>query len=131
MSELATRETLLAAKPRKTKEVATPNRGTVRIRSLSERDLQEIQAANTNKNGTPNLEKSKDTRLRMIVAAVVDANDKLILTNHDIVDLRGWDVSDVNAIYEAIAELSGVTAETLEDAEKNSETGPAAGQPSS
>lgn len=130
MSELATRESLLAAKPRKTKEVTTPNRGTVRVRSLSERDLQDIQAANTNKNGTVNLEKSKDSRLRMIVASTVDAQDRLILTNHDIADMRSWDVADVNAIYEAIAELSGVTAESLEDAEKNSETGQDAGQPS-
>lgn len=130
MSELATRESLLAKQPRKTKEVTTPNRGTVRVRSLSELDLQNIQAANTNKNGSPNLEKSKDTRLRMIVAAVVDAEDRLLLTHHDIADMRSWDVADVNAVYEAIASLSGVTADTLEDSEKNSVPGPDAGSPS-
>ncbi len=127
----ATRELLLAKKPRKFKEVDTPNRGRVRVRSFTERELQDVQSANTNKNGSINIEKSKDSRLRAIVAALVDHEDNLLLTNHDIPALRGWDLSDVNCIYEAIAELSGDNNEKLEQAEKNSETGPAAGSQSS
>lgn len=131
MSEYASRESILAKKPRAFRDVETPGRGKLRIRSLTERDLQDVQAANTNKNGTLNLEKSKDSRLRAIVASLVDGEGNLLLTNHDIAALREWDVADVTAVWEGIAALSGTDKDSLEQAEKNSETGPDAGSPSS
>lgn len=123
----ATREALLAKKPRKCEDVLTPNRGKVRIQALSELDLQNVQAMNTNKNGSVNLEKSKDSRLRTIVASVVDPEGNQIFTNHDIPALRSWEVGDVNAIWEAIAKLSNFGNESSEELEKNSETGHDAG----
>jgi hypothetical protein len=116
----ATREALLAKKPRKFGDVPTPNRGKVRIRALTELDVQNVQAANTNKNGGVNLEKSKDSRLRTIVASIVDAEGNLVLTNHDIPTMRSWEVEDVNALWEAIAKLSSFDNDGQEAAEKNS-----------
>jgi hypothetical protein len=120
-----TRDALFAAGKRRFKEFELDGVGKFRIRSLSEAERAAWEAPNLTKKGEINLEKVKDSRLRAIVAAVVDGNGNTILSHSDLGELRNWDSGLVSQLYTTIAEFCGLDKDGVASAEKNSEPTPA------
>jgi hypothetical protein len=112
-------------------EVDVEGFGRVRIRSLNEEERTAIEAPNFTKKGELNLEKSRDTKLRAIAAAVVNANGDPIMGNIHVQQLRKKDSRLISTVYNAIAKHCGLDSDTREATEKNSETTFAGSSPSS
>ena len=119
MSELATREMLLAAPKRRFTEVTIPDWGTFRLRSLTELERSRFEASIRDKTGKVSNNKLIDLKCRMIVLCVVDANGDPILGNGDIDQLRNQDSRNTNLLVEAIQRHCGISDTDLEDLEKN------------
>lgn len=119
MSELATREHLLAAPKRRFAEVEIPGWGTVRIRSLSELERSRFEASIRDKRGQVSASKLIDLKCRLIVLCVVDTDGNPILSNNDIEQLRQQDSRLTNLLTEKIQEHCGITDNDIEEMEKN------------
>lgn len=119
MSDLATREMLLAAPKRRFTEVTIPEWGTFRLRSLTELERSRLEAALLDKSGKLSPAKMIDHKCRAIVAAVVDADGNQLLTNTDIASLQQQDSWKTNALMEEINRHWGVSQADIEVLEKN------------
>ena len=119
MSELATREMLLAAPKRRFTEVTIPDWGTFRLRSLTELERSRLEAAMLDKKGQLSPTKLIDHKCRMIVASVVDADGNQLLSNADIAALQQQDSSLTNALVDEIQKHCGISKADIEELEKN------------
>jgi len=119
MSDLATRDTLLAAPKRRFAEVEIAGWGKVRIRSLSELERSRIETSMLDKKGQIASNRLVDIKCRWIVAAVVDENGNTLLTNGDIPQLQQQDSSCTDALMDAIKEHCGLSDNDLKELEKN------------
>jgi hypothetical protein len=117
----ATRDAILARKPRRVKTVDVPGWGKFRIRSLTELERSRFEATIRDKNGQVSSSKMIDLKCRLIVLCVVDENGDPLLQNSDIEELRQQDSKLTNALVEEIQSHCGYSDADLEDLEKNSE----------
>lgn len=93
----------------------------VKIRSLHAGDVADCDAPNFRTDGKVSIDKAKDTKLRYIVASVVNDNNEPYLTFAHCSAMRRKDSQFIGALYEEIAEFSGLSKDSVEDHEKNSE----------
>jgi hypothetical protein len=121
---------LLAPTPRRYKVLTLPISGkVVRIRSLTERESAEYQAAATRvQGGQPMLraDRLKDAARRFIVLCLVDSAGNRILNDTHVLKLAEWDAADVQFLWEECSAHVGLKASDLEALVKNSESAPAA-----
>jgi hypothetical protein len=122
----ATRDTILARKPRRIKTVEIPGWGKFRIRSLTELERSRFEATIRDKSGQVSSNKMIDLKCRLIVLCVVDGNGDPLLNNSDIEELRQQDSMLTNALVEEIQAHCGYSDADLGDLEKNLEPTPAA-----
>ena len=125
----ATRDTILAPLKRRFTEIAIPNWGKFRLRSLTELERSRFEASIRDKKGQVSNAKLIDLKCRLIVLCVVDGNGDPLLGNSDIDQLRQQDSKATNALVEAIQSHCGISDSDLEDLEKNSEATTAASSP--
>lgn len=123
-----TRDMLLARVPRRFKDVQVPGLGKVRIRSLTEAEVQKIEQPNyriKGKTGTAavNLDKLADQTLRYIAAAVVDGNGDAILSNADVDDLRQKDKGMIDFLYREIESFCGLEDSSAVEKKESLPTG--------
>lgn len=119
MTELATREMLLAAPKRRFTEVTIPDWGTFRLRSLNELERSRLEASMLDKKGQLSPNKLIDHKCRLIVACVVDAEGNQLLTNGDIAALQQQDSSLTNLLVDEIQKHCGMSDADIEALEKN------------
>lgn len=111
-----TREQLLAPIVRVYKDVEIAGLGKVEIHTITEAERAKVESYNYRKNGSPDVEKMKDTRCRLCVVGT----SKPTLSMADVEALRNKDAAIVDALSQAIALHSGGTVG--EDAEKKTIT---------
>ncbi len=116
---LLTREAILAADDRKTKDVKVPEwGGTVRVRALSgaERDAYEASLVRIKSNGERQLTLA-NARARLVFLATCDeAGDRLFTKEQDVNELGKKSAAALQRVWEAASELSGLTDEDVEKA---------------
>lgn len=106
-------------------DVALPDGGKVRIRSLSEGELARHEVANVGKNGGLNKRKTEETRRRLFALVVVDEQGNRLYagSKQDLEEIKGYDGGIVDAVYEAAKDHCGFTdGYDAGDTAKNSET---------
>jgi len=122
---LASVEALFSRQPkRRHKTLQLPVSGhTVRIQSLTERELSEYQAAVlANRGGANSFIKARliDANRRLIVLCLVDGAGNRILNQSHIQKLAEWDAADTSYLYNECAAHCGINREDIEETAKNS-----------
>lgn len=117
----ATRDVFLAPAKRRFKDVMLPVRGIkLRIRSLMEREKEEYEAAFF-RGDTVRKDKLVDSRRRLIVLCLCDADGQPILSNADLDSLKDLDGADIAHLARECEEHCGFKPGEIEATEKNSE----------
>lgn len=117
---LVTREQLLSQTKRRFDNVAIPHLGTVRLRSLTERERTAYEAASLNETGEQERELLIDSKRRLIALCVVDADGNPLLTDGDVDALADIDGSITGRLYAACLDHCGFTKGDIEGLVKNS-----------
>ncbi len=100
-------------------EIVPTDVGNVRIQSFTELQRSRIEASTKDKNGNSNANKALDLKCRLVVEAVVDADDRQVYTNSDIERLRQQDSRVINQLADAILKHCGFSDTDVEELEKN------------
>jgi len=103
---------------RRYRDVPLPMMGlTVRIQSLTEKELSEYQAATLDRRrGGFREQRLLDANRRLIAACLVDGDgEKLCTCPEHIQRIASWDGMDTQVLYDACAEHSGITKQDIED----------------
>ncbi len=99
---------------------------TVRIQSLTEREVSNYQAATLATSGTGiRRERLVDANRRLIVLCLVDESGNRLLNETHISKLADWDAADTQFLYDRCSKHCGLNTRDVEDLVKNSETIPA------
>lgn len=103
----------------------------VRIRSLSELELEEYEAAPLLGEGNRfNRAKLKNASRRLIVLCLVDAAGNRLCGDSHVEKLAtAWDAADVQYCYARCAKHCGINRHDIEDLKKNCERAPGGGSP--
>lgn len=125
---LASVEDLFPSGPRKRRydEVPLPVADkTVRIRSLTEREMSAYQGATISQRGQGLIKgRLQDAARRLIVLCAVDAAGNQIMSDPHVKLMADWDSADVQALYSACTKHCGVSESDLEELAKNSSETP-------
>lgn len=124
MSDL-TADQIFAADDLTLKPVEVPEwGGTVYVRPLGGDERDAYEASMTIQKG-PELESNPvGMRARLVVRGVTDANGVRLFKDNDAPRLGQKNAAVLDRLFDEIAELSGLSASSVEDAEKNSESDP-------
>jgi len=124
----ADKSQILAANKRRYADVSIPGVGTVRVRSLTERERSEYEAGFLDSDGkATNL---VDGKVRLIVLCVCNAEGQRLFSDADKEVLGGVDAVVTNALADICREHCGFTDADIEVLAKNSEATPADASPS-
>ena len=114
------RDAILECNDLKTLSVPTPEWGgevLVKVMSGADRDAYEISIYH---GGESNLE---NLRARFCARTICDADGNRVFTDGDIEVLGRKSANVLGRIFEAAKKLNGIAADSVEEAEKNSEPG--------
>jgi len=123
--QLAGVEQLFTPMKRRYKTVDLPVSGlTVRIQSLTEREVADYQQEAFKKSGNGLIPaRLRDSGPRLIVRCVVDASGNRIMNASNVPQLLEWDSADSNCLQRACMDHCGIRDdENLDGLVKNSET---------
>ena len=111
---MLTKDQILQANDTRTIDVEVPEwNGTVRVKVMSSLERQQFQAV---------VNKKKDETLfmeRLIIQCVVDAEGNRIFDEIDLKQLGAKSSLAMARVFEAAAELNGMTKASVEEIEKN------------
>ena len=117
---LVTRDQLIAKAKRRYQEFMVPNFGTVRIRSLTERERSNYEAEMLDSKGNTRKVKLIQARRRLIALTVVDSTGELLLNQpDDVKGLEDQDGSITDAIFEQAMLHCGIKENDIEVLVKN------------
>lgn len=123
-----TKAQILAADDRKTELVEVPGwGGSVNVRGIGGGDRDQFDAWRLAQYESKNGDRFRNTRARLCAMAIVDDDGKRVFSDADIAALGEKSTENLDRVYLVARRLSGLGDEALEQAEKNSETGPSAG----
>lgn len=126
----ATKEQWFSANKRRFRDVVVSGMK-VRIRSLTEGEWADFDIQNYDfENGGRSEQGVRTSDARLVICAVVDADGNPVFNALDTAHLMQLDASVIRPLVRAIREHCGVLHD-VEDAEKNLETTPAGGSPTS
>lgn len=116
----ASRDVFFATCKREYSDVNIARLGTVRLRTISERERSVMQIAATEGKGTP-AERASLFKAHLIASCVVDPENNLMfsLENGDLDKLQDMDTRVATALGSAIIDFCGLADEAIEEAEKN------------
>ncbi len=115
------RDDIVKTRELKTERVFVPEwDGEVIVRELSARERDDFEASlvETTKKGKTVVNTS-NMRARLVVACVVDESGQPIFYPTDVELLGAQSAAAVDRVFEVARRLSGMTAEDIEDLEKN------------
>lgn len=131
MSKILSKEDILGCHDLRYETVAVPEwGGSVRIRTLSgaERDAFEATLMKTvDGKRVPDMD---NLRAKLLAATLVDEEDKQLFNVHDLVALGRKSAVAIDRIFGVAQRINGMAPESVEEALKNSVTGPSAGSTS-
>lgn len=126
MSELTPASDLFSSgeyKPRYDTLTLPVSGKTVRIRSLSELELEEYQMSLIGNDGqSVRRTRLADATRRLIVLCLVDGAGNRICNENHVAKLAAWDGADVQYLGDACSKHCGLNRKELENLVKNSET---------
>jgi hypothetical protein len=102
---------------------------TVRIRSLTEREVSRYQMRTVAKRGGFRTERMLDASRRLIVLCLVNQEGGRLFGDDETDWLVEWDSADTQCLYNACAKHCGIDTSDIEELVKNSEPMPAAASP--
>lgn len=118
-SNFAGRDDFFAAAARRFKEVPLPGGKTARIQSITAGEWADIDARNVDmKKGGLSATGLRNSDLRLVVAAVVDADGQKVFSEADMPKLAALDAGVIVPLVKAIKEHSGLRQD-VEDTLKN------------
>lgn len=123
------RSELLAPAKRKFRDVETPL-GTVRMRSVTERERSQFESDTLDKSGKLSKRSLLTVKPRLIVMCAVDDSGELLFTSADIERLLEMDSITANLLSDEAQKLCGITETDIEELEKNSVAHPEEDSPS-
>lgn len=113
---------ILNAKDIETREVEVPEwGGVVLVRGLSGLERDAYEQSLTMIRGKEHLPNLTNARAKLVSRAVVDENGERLFTDRQVNALGEKSSIALTRIFEVVAEMSGMTDESVEDAEGNSE----------
>jgi len=115
-----TRDQLLGQCERRYRDVELPGGGSVRIRSLSEKEKSAYETELMTGKGTFRRSRLDDAKRRLMVLCLVDEDGQPLLQRGDTAALENLDGAVTSHIYDEIREHCGFDAEDIEEAVKNS-----------
>ena len=115
---LATREGILGCKDADTSEIAIDCWGTLRIRSLTAMERLMLARDYAKENLTPEL--ATEFYCKLIVLAVVDEAGDQVFVGEDLDGLQAKNWRMLEQAAQEILRFNGLTADAVEDREKNS-----------
>lgn len=98
--------------------------GRVRVKSLTGRERADWQQASIQGTGQAATVNFRQTTVKLVALAVVDADGKAIFANADVVKLAMKNSAPLERIAEVAMRLSGIGADEVATLEKNSEETP-------
>lgn len=134
---LLTKAQILAADAKKTKDVPVKEwGGTVRLQELSaaDRDLWEAESFITEPGDDGEATarfNPKQARARLVVRCLVDESGKRMFTDDEVAVVGSLSASSVQKLFNAARTLNAVSADDIEELEKNSGAAPSGGSSSS
>lgn len=115
-----TREQLIAKAKRRYQDFVVPDFGTVRIRSLTERERSNYEAEMLDSKGNTRKSRLLQARRRLIALTVVDPSGELLLNETgDVKALEEQDGSITDAIFEQAMIHCGIKENDIEVLVKN------------
>lgn len=87
----------------------------MRIRSLTEYERNRLESKHWDKSGKVDPTKVLDVKCNWIIACVVDENDNLMFSEHDVEELRRVDSAVIDAAFTAVMEHVGVASEDVQE----------------
>ncbi|MER7076635.1 hypothetical protein SAMN02982929_05303 [Saccharopolyspora kobensis] len=117
MAQPLSREAILAADDSNVEDVPVPQwGGTVRVRSLTGRERDRLEASMIGKNGKADATRGlANFRARLVAASVIDENGAPMFTEADVDALAGKSAAALDVIASAAMRLSGLSDSDVEE----------------
>jgi hypothetical protein len=123
-TKLLSRDAILSCVDYRTRDVPVPEwGGSVRVRGLFGHERDEIDELQAKAKG--DIAALRGIREKMIVYAAIDEENRPLFKSEDVGILAGKLATALDRLLAPILEISGMNKGAIEEAEKNSETGPA------
>lgn len=117
-----TRDQIIAADDRETREVDVPEwGGTVKIRALSGWERDNYEKSIMKFQGDRAVPDMANATAKLLARCIVDDKGERLFTDKEIGDLGRKSSQVMSRLYDVAAELSGLTEKAAEDAEGKSE----------
>ena len=133
----ATRDQILSVDDLGSEDLSVPEWGgiMVRIRELTgtERGVFEksISKVSNNADGTTNVElEAQNLRVQLCALTMVDGEGKRLFADHEVAQLGAKSAKALQRVFDVSSKLSGIAAESVEDAVGESEAIPSEESPS-
>jgi hypothetical protein len=116
-----TRDLILKADDLETRDVEVPEwGGTVRVRALTGTERDSLEASTIEGKGKNKDVNLQNFRAKLCVRAIIDENGQRIFEDADIVALGRKSSGALSKVYNAAAELSGISDKDVDELTKNS-----------
>jgi hypothetical protein len=123
---LLSKDQIISADDRKTKEVPVPEwGGSVLIRSLTGRERDAFEASTVKTKGNKSEANYENFRARFVAECVVDEHGKKLFSNRsDVLMLGNKSVAALQRVFNAAQELNGMSEEDVEELTEGFEEAP-------
>jgi hypothetical protein len=119
---IISREKLLQAKAVETRDVDLGNGEFVRVRGLSGKERDALEASTIQGKGKNKDVNLSNFRAKLCVRAIIDADGKRLFKDDEVALLGEISAKVISKIYDAAAELSGLSEADVDELTKNSES---------
>jgi hypothetical protein len=128
MTKILSKEDILGSHDMRIKTVAVPEwGGSVRLRSLTGAERDTFEATLVKEVDGKREPDMVNLRAKLLAATIVDEEDRQIFGVQDIAALGKKSAVALDRVFNVAQRLNGMAADSVEEAVKNSEPGPAAG----
>lgn len=121
---LLSKQAIINAQDLPTEDVAVPEwGGTVRVRSLSARQRDTFEASLVKGQGKDRRADLINVRAKLVAACLVDEAGTRVFTDAEAVELGAKSGAAMDRVFTVCQRLSGLSAQDVEELEKNSDPG--------
>lgn len=126
-----TKAQILAVKDIETEKVAVPEwGGEVLVRGLTARERDQFEDGVVKREGKKTTVVLRDARAKLAALCMVDEDGQRLFSDAEVAQLTQKSAAALQRVFDAAQRLSGITAEDVEELEKNSGSVPADDSPS-
>lgn len=126
MTKILSKADILGCHDMRIKTVAVPEwGGSVRVRSLTGAERDAFEATLVREIDGKRVPDMVNLRAKLLAATVVDEEDRQIFSTEDLVALGRKNALVIDRVFTVAQRLNGMSADAVEEAEKNSDSAPA------